>query len=488
MEQDIRITLPPKGKHIIETLRQAGFEAYAVGGCVRDSILGREPQDWDITTSAPPERVKALFPRTIDTGLQHGTVTVMLQGEGFEVTTYRIDGAYEDSRHPSQVTFTGELGEDLRRRDLTINAMAYNDEAGLVDLFGGMADLEAGVVRCVGDPRERFREDALRILRAIRFAAQLGYGIERETAAAMEELAPSLCRISAERIQVELVKLLVSPHPDFLRIAYDIGVTKVFLPELDKACETPQNHPHHCYSVGEHILKSLEHVEPDKVLRLTMLFHDVAKPVCKSQDENGIYHFYGHPNLGARIAREILRRLRFDNDTTDRVTALITWHDHRPQLKEAAVRRTIHRVGLRQYPDLFEVKQADTLAKNRYKRKEKLDYLEEYRRIYQEILDRNQCLTLKDLAVDVLKLDSYTEPAEKDWETGDIELAPILGLSDVIVDIVETGMTLLENDLEPKETIVPISARLIANKVGYKFKHQQITELCRRMETLPEKG
>ena len=276
MERNIRITVPPKGKYIIETIQRAGFEAYVVGGCVRDSILGREPQDWDITTSAGPGQVKALFPRTIDTGLQHGTVTVMQQGEGFEVTTYRIDGTYEDGRHPSQVTFTSDLREDLRRRDLTINAMAYNDTEGLVDLFGGMADLEAGVVRCVGNPRERFEEDALRILRAIRFSAQLGFCIEEGTAAAIRELAPTLSRISAERIQAELVKLLVSPRPEYLRIAYDMGVTKVFLPEFDKACETPQNHPHHCCSVGEHILKSLEHVEPDKVLRLTMLLHDIG--------------------------------------------------------------------------------------------------------------------------------------------------------------------------------------------------------------------
>ena len=401
MEQDIRITLPLKGKHIIETLRQAGYEAYAVGGCVRDSILGREPQDWDITTSAPPERVKALFPRTIDTGLQHGTVTVMLQGEGFEVTTYRIDGAYEDSRHPSQVTFTGELGEDLRRRDLTINAMAYNDEAGLVDLFGGMADLEAGVVRCVGNPRERFREDALRILRAIRFAAQLGYGIERETAAAMEELAPSLCRISAERIQVELVKLLVSPHPDFLRIAYDMGVTKVFLPELDKACETPQNHPHHCYSVGEHILKSLEHVEPDKVLRLAMLLHDIGKPAVLTVDEEGRSHFHGHAAVSARMAEDILRRLKFDNDTIHRVCRLVLHHDYGngAEIDIRMARRAMHRMGEESFPAIFAVKRADILAQSGYMRREKLAMLEKWQDIYREILDRNQCVSLKTLAV-----------------------------------------------------------------------------------------
>ena len=316
------------------------------------------------------------------------------------MTTYRIDGEYQDMRHPSEVVFTSDLMEDLKRRDFTINAMAYNEKEGLIDAFDGIKDLQEKKIRCVGNPEDRFGEDALRMMRAVRFAAQLGFTIEDRTRQSMVSLAGNLGAVSPERIQTELVKLLISDHPEEMRTLYETGMTAVFLPEFDAMMDTPQNNRHHCYNVGEHTIAALQNIRPDKVLRLTMLFHDVAKPVCKSQDENGIYHFYGHPNLGARIAREILRRLRFDNDTTDRVTALITWHDHRPQLKEAAVRRTIHRVGLRQYPDLFEVKQADTLAKNRYKRKEKLDYLEEYRRIYQEILDRNQCLTLKDLAVD----------------------------------------------------------------------------------------
>ena len=216
---DIKIQLPEKVKFIIDRITAAGFEAYAVGGCVRDSILGRTPQDWDITTSARPEQVKALFDRTVDTGIQHGTVTVLLEKEGFEVTTYRIDGKYEDSRHPTEVIFTPSLEEDLRRRDLTVNAMAYNEEKGLVDLYGGREDIQAHVVRCVGDPKERFGEDALRMLRAIRFAAQLGYHIEESTKDAIRQMAHSLKNISAERIQAELIKLLTSPHPDYLRQA-----------------------------------------------------------------------------------------------------------------------------------------------------------------------------------------------------------------------------------------------------------------------------
>ena len=247
MDSSVRIPVPRGAEYIMETLKAAGFEAFAVGGCVRDSILGREPQDWDITTSARPEQVKALFPRTIDTGLQHGTVTVMQNREGFEVTTYRIDGEYEDGRHPKEVVFTPNLEEDLKRRDFTINAMAYNRERGLVDLFGGMEDIKAGVIRCVGEPEERFGEDALRMLRAVRFSAQLGYSIDETTGEGIRKLAGTLVQVSAERIQAELVKMMLSPHPDYLRQAYELGVTKVFFPEFDRAMETPQNHPHHRY-------------------------------------------------------------------------------------------------------------------------------------------------------------------------------------------------------------------------------------------------
>ncbi|MBQ8596767.1 MAG: CCA tRNA nucleotidyltransferase, partial [Lachnospiraceae bacterium] len=266
MQNSFVITLPEKVKFIIDTIMDAGYEAYAVGGCIRDSILGRIPDDWDITTSATPDQVKELFKRTVDTGIQHGTVTVMLDKEGFEVTTYRIDGEYEDSRHPKEVTFTANLVEDLKRRDFTINAMAYNDKAGLVDVFEGIQDIERKMIRCVGCPKERFTEDALRMMRAVRFSAQLGYEIEENTAVAIKELAGNLVNISAERIQVELVKLVTSPHPENLRIAYETGITKVILPEFDVCMETVQNNPHHCYTVGEHTLKSMQSIQPDKVL------------------------------------------------------------------------------------------------------------------------------------------------------------------------------------------------------------------------------
>lgn len=400
MENRTQIILPDKVKNIINVLIQHGFEAYAVGGCVRDSLLGRTPQDWDITTSAKPEQVKSLFRHTIDTGIQHGTVTVMMDHEGFEVTTYRIDGEYEDARHPKEVLFTANLLEDLKRRDFTINAMAYNEQNGIVDAFDGIGDLKRGVIRCVGKAEERFTEDALRMLRAIRFAAQLGFEIETETRKAIAELAGNIAKVSAERIQVELVKLLVSGHPEELKVAYETGLTRVFLPEFDVMMQTPQQNPHHCYSVGEHTIISLQEVPADKVLRLTMLLHDVAKPVCRTTDEKGNDHFYGHQDKGSEMARTILRRLKFDNDTTDRVCRLVRWHDDNPEISERNMRRAISRIGVEQYPALFTVKRADTMAQSAYKKKEKLAYIAEYERMYQEILDRRQCLTIKDLAVD----------------------------------------------------------------------------------------
>ncbi len=401
MDKNIRIVIPEKAKHIVKTIQAAGFEAYVVGGCVRDSILGRLPQDWDITTSATPYQVKELFPRTVDSGLQHGTVTVIQGGEGFEVTTYRIDGKYEDSRHPKEVTFTRNLEEDLKRRDFTINAMAYNDEVGLVDIFGGMKDMEAGVIRCVGNPMERFSEDALRMLRAIRFSAQLGYSIDEATADAVRELAPTLEKISAERIQTELVKLLTSNHPDYLRIAYELGVTKVFFPEFDVAMETEQKHPHHMYSVGEHTLQSLLHTEPDKVLRFTMLFHDIGKPESLSVDGDGTTHFYGHAVLSADMARQIMRRLKFDNHTTDMVNKLVKYHDYGnsidPDLR--SVRRAVNKIGEEAFPALFQVKRADILAQSSFQREEKLARVAKWESLYEEMKEKNQCVSLKDLAV-----------------------------------------------------------------------------------------
>ena len=395
----MKIQLPKEVADIIHRLEDAGYEAYAVGGCVRDCVLGRVPDDWDITTSAHPLQIKALFQRTIDTGIAHGTVTVMMGKQGFEVTTYRIDGEYEDSRHPKEVTFTASLKEDLRRRDFTINAMAYNERSGLVDEFGGLSDLEQKIIRCVGNPIERFTEDALRMMRAVRFSAQLGFTIEDETRKAIGELVQNLHHVSAERIQVELVKLVTSPHPDYLRTGYETGITGVILPEFDCAMKMEQNHPHHKYSVGEHILHSMNAIAPDKVLRLTMLFHDLGKIQTKTTDEEGRDHFHNHACVSAEMADSILRRLKFDNDTKNKVIKLVTYHDYKIEENERALRRAANKIGVELIQSLFLVKRADVAAQSGYMEKEKLDSLEKLENLYQLIREREDCLTIKDLAI-----------------------------------------------------------------------------------------
>lgn len=403
MKKEIRIALPEQVGFIIDVLNKAGFEAYAVGGCVRDSIMRRIPDDWDITTSAEPEQVKRLFRRTIDTGIQHGTVTVMLGKSGYEVTTYRIDGEYEDNRHPRNVVFTKSLEEDLKRRDFTVNAMAYHPAEGLTDLFDGIGDMERKCIRCVGRPEERFSEDALRIMRCVRFSAQFGYTIEEETGQAAKKLAGNLEAISAERIRVELVKLLISPHPEYLRKMYELGMTKVVLPEFDACMETVQNNPHHCYTVGEHTLKGLEEVRADKVLRLAMLFHDIGKPLTKTTDETGKDHFKKHPGVSAKMAGDILRRLKFDNDTLHRVCRLVEYHDWSIDLesdvKISTVRRLIAKIGEDAFPDMFEINRADLMAQSDYLRGEKLAKQARLGELYREIREKKECLSLKDLAV-----------------------------------------------------------------------------------------
>ena len=397
--EDRTIQLPEKVGRIIGTLQEHGYEAYAVGGCIRDSILGREPEDWDITTSAMPEETKALFDKTFDTGIQHGTITVLLEKEGFEVTTYRIDGKYEDSRHPKEVTFTRNLREDLLRRDFTINAMAYNETDGLVDIFGGLEDLEAGMIRCVGTAKERFKEDALRILRGVRFAAQLGFDIEEDTRQGMKELAWTLQNISAERIQVELVKMITSKRPEMLREAYELGMTRIVLPEFDQLMTTGQETPHHMYSVGEHTLHAMKNIRADKILRLAMLLHDMGKPALKTVDEAGVAHFKKHALESERIAENVLRRLKFDNDTIRKVTRLVRCHDLRMPATAKSVRRAMNQIGEELFPYYMEVRRADVLAQSMYQREEKIENLDQIEELYRQIVEDGDCVSLKDLAV-----------------------------------------------------------------------------------------
>jgi len=410
----MKITLPRNVRFIIDKLQDAGFEAYAVGGCVRDVLLGKDPNDWDITTDASPYEVKPLFRRTIDTGIQHGTVTVMLNDEngeytGYEVTTYRIDGEYEDCRHPKEVTYTKELREDLRRRDFTINAMAYNERSGLVDIFGGQDDLKSHVIRAVGDPKERFTEDALRILRAYRFAAQLGFTIDDATAAAAAKLKDNLRNISAERIQTEFTKLICSPHPEILCDMYHAGLTSVILPEFDLCMQTEQKNKHHIYNVGEHTIKAMMvnarysdvEFDPDtlRYIRYALLFHDFGKPEAMTEDENGARHFKGHAVISDRIARDIMKRLKLDNDTISMVASLVKWHDYRPEATKSNIRRAMNRTGTDAYRLLFPIRIADTLAQSMYRREEKLSYEKSVMRLYTEIVNEGDPVALKDLAV-----------------------------------------------------------------------------------------
>lgn len=413
----MKIQIPQYANYIIKTLQHYGYEAYIVGGCVRDAVLGKEPADWDITTSAKPLQIKSIFQKTVDTGLKHGTVTVLMEKEPFEVTTYRIDGEYEDHRRPNEVTFTTNLREDLMRRDFTINAMAYNDKDGLVDLFGGMEDLEKKLIRCVGNPDDRFDEDALRMLRAVRFAAQLGFEIEEPTMNAIRRKYGFLKDISAERIQVELTKLLVSNHPEKIKTAYELGMTSIFLPEFDAMMNTPQNNPHHKYNVGDHTVEALKRIDADKILRLAALLHDVGKPDTRSTDAEGIDHFYEHYKKSGEKSEEILRRLKYDNHTIKSVRHLIEWHDFRWDDESyagmAKVRRLVSKVGIEYFEPLLKLQRADILGQSSYLQEKKLRVLQEVEDIYGEVKKNHDCLTVKDLDIDGVTLIRNGIPAGK---------------------------------------------------------------------------
>ncbi len=427
----MKMQLPDSVSYIIKKLEEQGFEAFAVGGCVRDAMLGREPEDWDITTSAHPEEIKRVFPKTIDTGIQHGTVTVMIDHVGYEVTTYRIDGEYEDGRHPKEVSFTTNLKMDLERRDFTINAMAYNDSIGLVDEFDGVGDLQRKIIRCVGDAGQRFDEDALRMLRAVRFSGQLGFEIEEKTRQAIIERAVHLEKISAERIRVELTKLLMSKEAGRLQAAYETGMTAVFLPELDDMMNCDQKNHHHIYTVGEHTIKGIEIMndffqegkrqlfsglsktakewigqvcekltkKQHCILVTAMLFHDIAKPVTMEIDKEGIGHFYGHPEKSAQMAKDIMKKLTYDNETIDTVKRLVTWHDYRIEPSLKAVRRAASKIGSDIMAMEFLVQYADILAQNPETFQEKLERIDKVVALYDEVERNHQPLSIKDLAV-----------------------------------------------------------------------------------------
>lgn len=395
----MKIEIPHKVKKIIHILFESGYEAYIVGGCVRDSILGKKPKDWDIATSAKPDQVKALFKRTVDTGIKHGTVTVLFGKEGFEVTTFRIDGEYEDNRRPKDVIFTSSLEEDLKRRDFTMNAMAYNDRTGLIDLFGGQKDMKNGFICCVGNPVQRFKEDALRMMRAVRFSGQFGYEIQKDTKKAIGQYAGDLNKISMERISTELQKLLLSPHPEKIEDAYRMGMTNVFLPEFDAMMDTRQSHPYHLYTVGEYTIRSLCYVPNNKIERLAMFFCHIGKPLSKTMDKDGIVHFHNYEELGEKITSQVMRRLRYDNESINKVSRLVRWHNYCPELIKKEVRKGIYKIGEDIFPFLFSIKRGDILAKGQSVQKEKLLYVDRLQDIYEDIINNKDCISRKTLAI-----------------------------------------------------------------------------------------
>ena len=353
MEIKVRIQLPYEVEWVIGKIREAGYEAFAVGGCVRDTLLGRTPEDWDVTTSARPEAVKAIFERTVDTGLQHGTVTVLKNRKGYEVTTYRIDGEYHDGRHPDSVEFTPDLLEDLKRRDFTINAMAYSHETGIVDEFGGMEDLKVGIVRCVGRPEDRFTEDALRLLRALRFSAQLGFEIEESTYAAIKTIAPNLAKVSKERVQAELTKLLLSAHPERILLLKETGLSAQIVPGFD-AVFAPA------------LFSKLSRLPAEKPLRWAGFL------LCQS----------------AKQAEAVLKGLKMDNETIGNVSRMIEGAKETLPLEKPAVRRAMSRYTPYQLEGALKLKELMGSPD-----------AEEIRRLREEIIRDGDCVSLKDLAV-----------------------------------------------------------------------------------------
>lgn len=393
--------IPKKVQYILRRLRAGGHAAYAVGGCVRDALLGRTPKDWDICTAALPEETERCFShlRVVETGLRHGTVTVLLEGQSFEITTFRRDGAYADHRRPDQVVFVPELWEDLARRDFTVNAMAVGENGLVIDLFGGQEDLAVRHIRCVGDPDQRFQEDALRILRGLRFASELEFDVEPETAAAMERNQALLGFVSGERVYAELTKLLVGPGASGVLEQYG-QVLRAVLPEIGPAMGFLQRHPCHDRDVWGHTLEALGRSRPDPVVRWALLLHDLGKPDCFTVDDWGIGHFYGHPRRSEELARQIFERLHADSATREAVCTLVRRHDEGAPADRRVVRRWIGRLGPDLLRKLLEVKQADGLAHaDTPKARARYEAVLEFAALTDRVLEEEQCFTVRDLQI-----------------------------------------------------------------------------------------
>ena len=400
----MEIHIPTGARKIIARLEQHGYEAYIVGGCVRDSLMGKSPSDWDICTSAREEEMMALFEdkRVIPTGIQHGTLTILAEDGAYEVTTFRIDGEYLDHRHPKSVAFTRELAEDLSRRDFTINAMAWHPERGLIDLFGGVEDLRDRLVRAVGDPVQRFNEDGLRMLRMVRFATVLDFDYDPATYDAVRKQGHLLQYISKERIQVELNKILLAAHPARgLEDLYTLGMYPYIIPMMCHTVGFAQRGGHHFLDVFEHSLLAVGVIAPELVLRLTMLLHDIGKPFVWDSSESLSYdRFDDHAAVSAKLAGKILRDLKYDNATRKDVVELIAHHNDILLPDPVNVRRALARLGEVQTRRLVQVKVADLLAHDLAGEREKiLALFAEISDVIDEVVARGDCTSVKALAI-----------------------------------------------------------------------------------------
>ncbi len=410
----MKIKIPYKIITALDLLNSKGFEAYVVGGCVRDAFLNKVADDWDITTSATPEETKKVFAdyRVIETGIKHGTISVIIDDEMIEITTMRVDGDYTDNRHPDSVEFTRDIHKDLSRRDFTVNAMAYNPDVGLVDPFDGRGDIERKIIRCVGDPDRRFNEDALRIMRALRFASTLGFSIAPETAQSIINNKSLLSNVAKERIRVELLKLLCGARVkdillDFSQVFFEI------IPELEAMYKFPQNTPYHIYDVWEHTVVSVENVPPDPILRMTMLLHDLGKPAMHTVDDSGQSHFKRHQGVSAELSREILRTLRFSKAEQEEIYSLVLCHDLRPVGDVGQTIDLCVEYSAQFLLRLMPVFRADALAQSPAYQPETLAQINATELIIQKLLADNICLSLADLDINGNDLMSVGIKGEK---------------------------------------------------------------------------
>jgi len=443
----MKFNIPQFVMGVLNRLLDNGYEAYVVGGCIRDILLYKEPEDWDIATSALPAKVKEIFcdKKLITTGEKYGTVTVMGEEGKVEVTTFRSEGAYTDGRHPDWVSFRDSIVDDLSRRDFTINSIAWNHIKGIVDPFGGMKDLDKGIIRAVGNPQDRFSEDALRMIRAVRFASILDFAIEDETFKAIRILAGTIENISMERIREELFKLLVSPNPSYgVNLLLNTGLMKFVLPELMKTVDFPQNNPYHNMDVYKHTLCVLEKCPPLLHVRLAALFHDIGKPYCYTEDAEGIGHFYGHDEKSVEIVVRTLKRLKSSNKLIKKVSQLVEYHmKYYKENQREKIKKLIGEIGKDNIFDLLSLQKADAMCKNK---PELIDNALEMVKTVEDIIRKKEPIEMKDLAIN-------GEDLIKAGFNPGIEMGKLLN------DLLET--VIKSPELNNKETLLEIAVKML---------------------------